>query len=342
MDRVQRRAVPPPTAPPLSGTPPAPPKTAPTGTPSLERGRPSLSGGQISLLKSLPRMPLLPASSSPPSLLARQPALPDAALAPASKARSPGEIKAQIAEKERTFVLTEALLKAGFPGRVRLQDALPVRTAVVEGFLQQGVDGLYDDKKKQVRIHKEHEGLLLKVDSRDPHSYSRAAKAAGTFYHELIHHQQEKFIEEPWFKAMEKHYEEQLTKAKMAGKQPPQEDINGTSNARKYVFEAFPNYAESRAEQWMTTRATLALLVQYIKDPAELRAALQVQKEAYEASIQKKGQTFGYINEFPSPWDGKFPLPEGPLRRAIDEATGIPGSFDRAFPEFAAILRGES
>jgi hypothetical protein len=120
----------------------------------------------------------------------------------------------------------------------------------------------------------------------------------------------------------------------------PLRSRNG-SPRRKYALEAFPNYAESRAEQWMVTRTSLAMIVEHMKDPNELRAALQAQKEGYEALIQKKGQTFGYINEFPSPWDGKFPLPEGPLRKEIDKATGILSSFDEAFPQFAAILRGE-
>jgi hypothetical protein len=275
-----------------------------------------------------------------PSFLSVPKVLPFNSMEAVADLASVAEVKLRNEQKERSHHLADALLKSGFPGVRRIQDALPVRTEITPGFRQDGVNADYDDKLQRIRISGEMEQAISKVSPKDPNSYAQAASAAGIFYHEMIHHQQQNFVDKPWFKAMEKHYSNLIDKVKIDGKYTPPQDVNGPSLARKYALEAFPKYAGSRAEQWMMTRATLGLMVQHIKDPAELRAALQAQKEAYESLIQKKGQTFGYINEFPSPWDGKFQLPEGSFRQEIDEMTGIPGSFDKAFPEFAGMLRG--
>lgn len=330
MDRIQRRSTLPALAP--SGSPPPVPtkKASPEAPPPLERGRSSLAG-KLSILASLPRTPLIPTS---------RPGLPPGATLPLALGSSVGAASAssldRAAERERSFALVETLHRAGFPGMAHLRDALPIPTKLIEKFPQEGVNGSYDDRRKEMTITSRAHSQIMALSPGNADSFSMASAAVGTLYHETIHHHQDRFIGAAWRSALEKHYEALIDQARAEGRYTPRGA--SASLAGRYASEAFAKYAGSRAETWMVTKASLINQIKYISDPAELKAALQAQKEGYERGVQHAGKSFGYINEFPSPWEGNFQLPSGPERAKIDEATGIPGGFDKAFPDAARLL----
>lgn len=240
------------------------------------------------------------------------------------------------AERALTTALVDTLQRAGFPGMAHLHEALPLKTQLVAGFAQEGVHGQYHEKT--VALSAEDRKLIAAVSPGQGDSYEQASRAVGTFFHEVIHHRQDQFVGAPWHSAMEKHYEALINQVRASGQYSP--SGHPAALARKYTDEAFARYAGERAALWMTTKATVTKLAASIHDPAELKAAIESQKAFFEKSIQYPGKSFGYINEFPSPWRPEFQLPEGPARAQIDAATGIPGSFEKAFPEYARLLQG--
>lgn len=345
MEGIHRRSVSPPPAPPAPSSPPGtPPPAAPASEPSrpVERGRATLAGRPaLQQLASPPRPSLLPASR-PRLALDRLPRLSLGASVDTPVDRD--QIAPRLSGKERSFALVELLTQLKFPGAraMRNPEYLPVNTQPNNKLNTEGSGerGRYDPERQLLEMSEADLAKIEALREGSAQAYTDAAGAVATFHHEMIHRRHPELASQPWFPRLAEHYAHLLGERARAGEYTPRGVVSQTVS-RDYAFEAVAGYAAARAETWMLHRSMCQTAVETHQNPVELRAALLNLKAGYEKGVQQAGKTFGYFpseRSFGGPWKADFPLPPGAIRAQIDAFTGIPSSFDQAFPEYARLL----